>query len=141
MRIEPGEIEAAIRALPGIDAAVVMLRADATGTRRLVGYVVASAGAERDSGPLRSALGRSLPPHLVPAALVWLDALPMTPNGKIDRKALPEPRTEQTSGAGERVPATSFERELADLWEGCCSAPYQGWRPTSSTWAATPWHC
>ncbi|OLF14223.1 hypothetical protein BLA60_03540 [Actinophytocola xinjiangensis] len=90
-RVEPGEVEAALRALPGVTGALVLAVPDpapdpATGAR-LVAYAVTS----RDAGDLRAALAGSLPDHLVPAAIVVLDAFPLTPNGKIDRAALPAP--------------------------------------------------
>ncbi|WP_370963939.1 non-ribosomal peptide synthase/polyketide synthase [Amycolatopsis sp. cg9] len=102
-RIEPGEVEAALREQPGIaDAAV-----DARGGR-LVAYVVG------DPGGLRTALGRTLPAHLVPAAFVALDRLPLTRHGKLDRRALPDP--ELTAATGYVAPRTEREQLVADVW-------------------------
>ena len=91
-RIEPGEIEAALaaaggRVAGGRDRAARI----GAGGQRLVGYVVAAAGAALDAAALRAALARQLPDYMVPSALVVLERLPLTPNGKLDRRALPEP--------------------------------------------------
>ncbi|HXM57570.1 MAG TPA: alpha/beta fold hydrolase, partial [Candidatus Dormibacteraeota bacterium] len=89
-RIEPGEVEAALARHPGVRASVVVARPDARGQKRLVAYVVpgGEGSAERE---YRSHLRGSLPAYLVPDAFVLLDALPLTANGKVDRRALPEP--------------------------------------------------
>ncbi|ANY10563.1 non-ribosomal peptide synthetase [Pseudonocardia sp. HH130630-07] len=95
-RIEVGEIEAALRELPGVASAVVTMRTtgtDDTSHRSLAGYVVAAPGAEPDPATLRSRLAEALPGYMVPAALVLLDRLPLTVNGKLDRAALPDPGT------------------------------------------------
>ncbi|PWW67081.1 non-ribosomal peptide synthetase [Actinokineospora spheciospongiae] len=106
-RVELGEVEAALGALPGVGAAAAAVRTD-TGTARLVGYVVPAAGATPSPDGVRAALADRVPDHLVPSAVVVLDALPVTTNGKLDRAALPAPRT---SGAG-RAPGTERERLL-----------------------------
>ncbi|MFG1349956.1 amino acid adenylation domain-containing protein [Xanthobacter autotrophicus] len=112
-RIEPGEVEAALRALPGVGAAAVALKTIGT-SAQLVGYVVAT-GAAPDPSTLREALGRRLPDHMVPARLVALQALPLTPNGKVDYAALPAPgRPAPTPEA--RPPRTEEERLLARIW-------------------------
>ncbi|MFF1777083.1 amino acid adenylation domain-containing protein [Streptomyces virginiae] len=91
LRIEPGEVESALRDRPGVREAVVAARRTA-GSDRLVGYVVPEEGADLDTAALRTALAAVLPPHCVPAELVLLERLPLSPNGKVDRGALPEPR-------------------------------------------------
>ncbi|HEX8430093.1 MAG TPA: condensation domain-containing protein, partial [Longimicrobium sp.] len=112
-RVEPGEVEAALLALPGVGAAVVVAREDVPGDRRLVGYVTPRGDAHLDSAVLRDALGRGLPEYMVPAALVVLDALPLTPNGKIDRRALPAPEWEGDSYV---APRTETEEVLTRVF-------------------------
>jgi len=112
-RVEPGEVEAALLALPGVGAAVVVAREDVPGDRRLVGYVTPRGDAILDPAVLRDALGRGLPEYMVPAALVVLDALPLTPNGKIDRRALPAPEWEGDSYV---APRTGTEEVLARVF-------------------------
>ncbi|MFE6775879.1 non-ribosomal peptide synthase/polyketide synthase [Streptomyces sp. NPDC057702] len=112
-RVEPGEVEAALRAHAWVrDAAVVATAAPAGGGARLVGYVVGPA----DAGALeqvRARLADTLPDYLVPALLVPLDALPRTPNGKLDRAALPAPRLDAVAG---RAPTGQREELLAELF-------------------------
>ncbi|WP_279576437.1 non-ribosomal peptide synthase/polyketide synthase [Actinomadura nitritigenes] len=117
-RIEPGEVEAALRAHPRIALAVVAAHGEADG-RRLVAYVVPADAEAGVPAPeeLRAALRRTLPEHLVPAVFVELAALPMLPNGKIDRGSLPEPDGVRPDLAGEfGAPATPAEELLAALW-------------------------
>jgi amino acid adenylation domain-containing protein len=129
VRIEPGEIEAALLALPDVRAAVVMAREDRPGDLRLVAYVVADSASvenpatgttvdEATGAPHRSwreRLRERLPAAMVPAAFVTLAALPLTPTGKVDRKALPAPG--QPSGeAGIAAPRTPVEELLAGIW-------------------------
>ncbi|MGW2088796.1 amino acid adenylation domain-containing protein [Streptomyces sp. NPDC001880] len=120
-RIELGEVEAALRALPEIAQAVVAApRVD--GRRTLVGYVVADEGTSvLDTGALRERLRASLPAYMVPSALVVLERIPLTPNGKVDRGRLPLPGAEATqAGAGTggtgRAPSTPTEVTLAEVW-------------------------
>ncbi|MGW4806846.1 amino acid adenylation domain-containing protein [Kitasatospora sp. NPDC004272] len=90
-RIELGEVEAALAALPGVAQAAVTVRQTAGGTKQLVGYVVPAAGSGTTGAAARAALAATLPDHLVPAVVVELAALPLSVNGKLDRKALPAP--------------------------------------------------
>ncbi|WP_343967259.1 amino acid adenylation domain-containing protein, partial [Streptosporangium amethystogenes] len=121
-RIELGEIEAVLAAHSGVEQAAVLARRDRGpepgGDLRLVGYVVGGASAEE----LRRHLRRSLPEYMVPAAIVTLDEMPLTTNGKLDRRALPEPAGE-TSG---REPATDRERLLAGLFAEVLGLPRAG---------------
>ena len=116
IRVEPGEIEATLLQVPGIAAAVVTLFEDATGVRRLAAYLVATSRARPTTDDVRAALARQLPSHMVPTHFVWLDAMPMTPNGKLDRKALPAP-AQDTQPAADHPPVTKLEREIAAIWE------------------------
>ncbi|MFE4520384.1 non-ribosomal peptide synthetase, partial [Kitasatospora sp. NPDC056783] len=114
-RIEPGEIEAALRAHPAVDQAVVVVREDEPGHARLVGYATpADPAAAPDPAELRTALAATLPAHLVPAVVVVLDALPLTPQLKVDQRALPAPARQ--SATGHLAPRTERERVLAGLW-------------------------
>ncbi len=115
-RIEPAEIEAALRARPGLRDAVVLVREDAPGERRLVGYVVAE-GEAPATRELREWLAVRLPEHMVPGVFVALDALPLTPNGKTDRRALPAPEHGARAERGYVPPRTPTERALAAVWE------------------------
>ncbi|MBB5953739.1 amino acid adenylation domain-containing protein/non-ribosomal peptide synthase protein (TIGR01720 family) [Saccharothrix tamanrassetensis] len=108
-RVEVGEVEAALGALAGVSAAAAVVRTDA-GTPRLVGYVVPAAGVVVSPESVRSTLAERLPDHLVPAAVVVLDELPVTVNGKLDRAALPAPRRTETG----RAPGTERERLLVE---------------------------
>ncbi|MEV4194564.1 amino acid adenylation domain-containing protein, partial [Streptomyces toxytricini] len=108
-RVEPGEIEAQLRALEGVVDAVAHVVTAPGGHDRLVGYVVG----REDVRPLREALAAVLPEHMVPSVLVPLDALPLTSNGKVNRKALPVP--DFTAG-NQRVPRTPEEELLCGLF-------------------------
>ncbi|HEX6367825.1 MAG TPA: amino acid adenylation domain-containing protein [Longimicrobium sp.] len=111
-RIEPGEIESALLRDPAVRQAVVAARDDAPGGTRLVAYVV---GEAVDVDALRARLRAGLPEHMVPSAFVALDALPLTPSGKVDRRALPAPGRAADGGAG-AAPRTPAEELLAGIW-------------------------
>jgi amino acid adenylation domain-containing protein len=116
-RIELGEVESALGRLPEVEAAVVLAREDAGGDKVLVGYVVPRPGAPGDlPAALRTALGRSLPPHMVPTAWVVLPALPLTPNGKVDRKALPAPEQVRFADEAPAAPRGLAEELLAGIF-------------------------
>ncbi|HBL30436.1 MAG TPA: non-ribosomal peptide synthetase, partial [Acidobacteria bacterium] len=112
MRIEPGEIEAALAAFPGVREAVVLAREDRLGDRRLVAYLVGEADLRLDA--LRLALRESLPEPMVPSSYVVLEKLPVTANGKLDRRALPPPP--DAPAAQVVLPRTEAEELIAAAW-------------------------
>jgi amino acid adenylation domain-containing protein/FkbH-like protein/FkbM family methyltransferase len=118
-RVELGEIEAVVMEHPSVRESVVILREDDAGDKRLVAYVVGKDAEEDAAGlheHLREHLRERLPDYMIPAALVVLEAMPLTLNGKIDRKALPAP--EQNAGAHDKyvAPRTPVEEMLAGVW-------------------------
>jgi amino acid adenylation domain-containing protein len=115
-RVEPAEIEAALRRHPGIAEAVAVARDDAAGEKRLHGYFVPRPGATAKVEDVRAFLGRELPEYMVPAALVPLEALPLTPNGKVDLRALPVPDPGRQVRAAYIAPRTPVEETLASIW-------------------------
>jgi amino acid adenylation domain-containing protein len=117
-RIELGEVEGALEAEERVKEAVVMAREGAGGEPRLVAYVVTQDGLTLDVSELRRALGEKLPQPMIPSAFVAMEALPVTPNGKLDRRALPEPDQSRPELAREYVaPRNEVERHIASLWE------------------------
>jgi amino acid adenylation domain-containing protein len=113
-RIEPGEVEAVLIQQPHIARAAVMAWEDRPGDRRLVAYLVPD-GDPPEAGELKTQLRGQLPEYMVPSALVFLDRFPLTPNGKLDRKALPRPEPEET-GSQDREPQTPVQVALARIW-------------------------
>ena len=115
-RVEPGEIESVLASDPSVAQAVVIIREDRPGDKRLVGYVVPREG-ESPRGPqLRRLAKDRLPDYMVPSAIVVLDALPLTPNGKIDRRALPAPDGGRQAEDAFVAPRTELEGEIAAIW-------------------------
>jgi amino acid adenylation domain-containing protein len=114
-RIELGEIETALRQLPGVRASVVVVRELSASDKRLAAYLVADAPIE--AAHLRRTLKEQLPDYMVPSFYTFLDKMPLTPNGKIDRKALPDPEGLRSAKATAFVAAnTDVERKIADIW-------------------------
>jgi acyl-CoA synthetase (AMP-forming)/AMP-acid ligase II/aryl carrier-like protein len=126
-RIELGEIEQRLGAMDGVSAAVVIARADESGRKRLVAYVMPSeypAEIEQQAGfkaglisGYRETLAASLPDYMVPSAFVILDELPLTPNGKLDRKALPSPEGENVQAALYVAPSNATEEAMCEVWQ------------------------
>ena len=120
-RIELGEIEAVLEEQAGVRQAVVVAREGGGGEKRLVAYYVAEPGQEVSGRELRRALKEKLAEYMIPAGFVKLGALPLTANGKVDRKALPEPEWEQVEGGegSSYVEAEDeLQRQLIKIWEG-----------------------
>ena len=117
-RIELGEIEAVLRRQPAVSEAVVLIRNQGVGDGLLVAYVSMEAGYAFDQAGLRESLQKILPGYMVPSVFVGLEAFPLTPNGKIDRKALPAPEAEdRTRGTSYVAPRTVLEELLVDVWQ------------------------
>jgi amino acid adenylation domain-containing protein len=119
-RVEPGEVEAALQQIPAVHAAAVIPREDSTGNRALVAYVVPADPAAEEAtliDDLRAALGQRLPAYMLPSAFLLMQEMPLLPNGKIDRRALPVPTPTTPEQAGDYVaPRTPTEEMLAAIW-------------------------
>jgi amino acid adenylation domain-containing protein len=115
-RIEPGEIEAVLGRHPDVRETVVIVREKQPGDKRLIAYVVLNEKSDITTGKLRSFLKATMPEYMVPTAFVMLDSLPLTPNRKIDREALPEPDSERPDSENPYVgPRTSIEKLIAGI--------------------------
>ena len=115
-RIELGEIEAALARAAGVRDAIVLAREDGSRGKRLVAYVTAGEATALDVAELRAAAQRALPDYMVPSAIVVLDQLPLTANGKIDRKALPAPNMAAASADRYVAPRNAREETLCRIW-------------------------
>ncbi|WP_233166665.1 non-ribosomal peptide synthetase, partial [Archangium sp. Cb G35] len=115
-RIELGEVESSLRLHPSVRDCVLLAREDSPGDKRLVAYVVGRDSQPLSPAPLRDFLRQRLPEYMVPSAFVVLSALPLTSNGKVDRKSLPPPEASALSQRTFLAPRTDTERALADIW-------------------------
>ena len=116
-RIESGEVEAVLGQHRTVQSSVVMVREDAPGDQRLVGYVVARPDGEFDAAEVRKYLKQKLPEYMIPSALMLLDELPLTPNGKVDRRALPAPDQNRREFNNDyQAPRTPVEELLTQIW-------------------------
>ncbi len=115
-RIELGEIEATLARVAQVREAIVVAREDEASGKRLVAYLTKAEGAAPDVAALRAALQRELPDYMVPSAIVVLDAIPLTPNGKIDRKALPAPDSGAQLAHRYVAPRNATEETLCRIW-------------------------
>jgi amino acid adenylation domain-containing protein len=125
-RIELGEIEAALARHPAVSQSAVVVRSGDRGDR-LLGYVVLS-GSSVEAADLRAFLATSLPDYMLPAVIVALPALPVLPNGKIDRSSLPEPRSSELTVVSKEVPRNLTEEVLVGIWSDVLGAPGIGIR-------------
>ncbi|HEX2189147.1 MAG TPA: condensation domain-containing protein, partial [Longimicrobiaceae bacterium] len=112
-RVELGEIEARLASHPGVREAVALALDDGAGGKRLVAYFV---GEALESEALRAHLSEQLPDYMVPAAFVRLEAFPVTPNGKLDRRALPAPDADAFAARDHEAPLGETETTLAEIW-------------------------
>ncbi|WP_438040320.1 amino acid adenylation domain-containing protein [Sorangium sp. So ce128] len=116
LRIELGEIEARLLQHPDVQEAIVVARDEAHGGKRLVAYVAGKGGAAPEPAPLQAWLAEALPAYMVPAPILVLDRLPLSPNGKVDRRALPAPDATAAARRAYVAPRTEAERILAEVW-------------------------
>jgi amino acid adenylation domain-containing protein len=117
-RIELAEVETALTQHPALQQAVVQLQAWTTSEKQLIAYVVENVNATVTDAELRQFLSLRLPDYMLPAAFVKLDALPLNPNGKVDRQALPLPIAgNATSGGSSATPTTPLEQQLLHIWQ------------------------
>ncbi|MBO0675927.1 amino acid adenylation domain-containing protein [Mycolicibacterium sp. S2-37] len=122
-RIELGEVQAALAALDGVEQAEVIVREDRPGDKRLVGYIAATS-ASLDAVAVRAALSERLPTYMVPAAIVVIDAMPLTVNGKLDTRALPAP--EYQDAERYQAPTDAVEEILAGIYAQVLGLPQVG---------------
>ncbi|MBN8468382.1 non-ribosomal peptide synthase/polyketide synthase [Corallococcus exiguus] len=125
-RIELGEVEKSLEQSSGVRQAVVVLREDSPGVKRLVAYVVPREGQQVDAASLRSLLQAKLPEYMVPSAFVVLEALPLNANGKLDRNALPPPEASASAHESFVAPRTPVEIQLAHIWAQVLGLPRVG---------------
>ncbi|MEU6347538.1 amino acid adenylation domain-containing protein [Streptomyces sp. NPDC046977] len=116
-RVELGEVEAALGALPGVAASAAAVHTLPSGAAQLVGYLVTALEGALTEAAVREALATGLPTHMVPARVVFLPRLPLTPNGKLDRRALPAP-PDASDAPARTAPRNAAERRIAAVWAG-----------------------
>jgi acyl carrier protein len=116
-RVEPGEVEAVLEGYDAVTQAAVVALPDPSGDLRLVAYVVGAVASSADVDTIRHHLAGTLPPHMVPSLILPIDAMPLTPNGKLDRRALPDPATIKLTDESSYVaPRDDVEVTLAAAW-------------------------
>lgn len=115
-RIELGEIESVLNQANRVRESAVMVREDAPGDRRLIAYYTAADGIAPSVMDLRTHLGQTLPDYMVPSAFIKMDALPRTPNGKLDKRGLPEPDLTVAKSSKSEEPRNAEEQKMSDIW-------------------------
>jgi amino acid adenylation domain-containing protein len=126
-RVELGEIESVLARHPALSLAVVTVRGDASGSKRLAAYAVVKGSSTPSVDTLRAHLATKLPEYMIPSTFTILDALPLTPNGKIDRRRLPEPEIQRSALSTQFVsPRTEIERTVARVWREALDVPEVG---------------
>jgi amino acid adenylation domain-containing protein len=117
-RVEAGEIESVLTRHPGVNESAVVLREDATGNKRLVGYVVRSQQGTVSESELRRHVKKHLPEYMVPSEFVFLESMPLTPNGKVNRRALPVSKFDESLDSTATVAASNpLQAQLIKIWE------------------------
>ena len=117
-RIELGEIESLLTGIDAINEAVVIVREDVPGDQRIVAYLISDSDIKPDSLSIRNALSDKLPSYMIPSHFVFLDEYPLTPNKKVDRKALPEPVIDrEDSNRKQLPPENELENKIAEIWQ------------------------
>jgi amino acid adenylation domain-containing protein len=124
IRVELGEVEAVVTACPGVAKAAATVRDLPGGDRHLVAYVVPEPAAQLDAAAIRAQVAGKVPAHLTPSVVAIVDNLPLTPSGKLDRRALPDPNL--VVEPDQRIPRTELEEELAAIFAGILGAPWVG---------------
>lgn len=126
-RVELGEVEAVLGAMPGVAEAVAVARPDADGDLVLLAFVTLRQGLSADPGALRAGMAQSLPDYMVPSRIAILDQMPLNPNGKTDRLALSQPKAGmQDTAPRTNWPVTATERDLRDIWARLLDQPEIG---------------
>ncbi|QIH08992.1 amino acid adenylation domain-containing protein [Pseudomonas sp. BIOMIG1BAC] len=125
-RIELGEIEARLAACAGVREAVVVAREDVHADKRLVAYFIAQPGEQPNATQLREQLRQHLADYMLPSAFVLLDSLPLTTNGKLDRKALPAPDSQAVARRDYEAPQGDVEQSIARIWQELLQLPQVG---------------
>ncbi len=138
-RIELGEIESVLAAHPSIKQAVVLAREDEPGEKRLVAYVIVNSQHQLEPAQLRLHLAEKLPDYMLPAAFMMLDAMPLSPTGKVDRQALPRPSNKRPElGQAYVAPRNELERYLASLWGDILALDRVGIHDRFFEWVGPP---
>jgi amino acid adenylation domain-containing protein len=115
-RIELGEIESVLNQAAGVRESAVIVREDVPGDRRLIAYYAAAPGHAPSASDLRTQLGKTLPDYMIPSAFVKMDALPRTPNGKLDKRGLPQPDVTVAKSSPDVQPRNAEEQKMSDIW-------------------------